>query len=213
MQMKRALHDPARWESRTLSTAEVHSYRGEAICSLTGPLQGQSWGGACVGDVGSGAAPEPAASMHSMLQRKAELLPLYLAVERASNRIEARQASSELQRALDARAFVDQGVRQAVERLLAQPQIKNLLLQVSQRLERRCLSARCVLPSISGLASTIYTEYVILAYRFRPVCLTSACYGWQAVCYMCFLGMWTVLYHKLVGAACLITVTFSTALQ
>ncbi len=61
-----------------------------------------------------------------MPQRDAELLPLYMAVERASNGREAEQKSSALQQALDARSSVDQGVRQAVATLLAQPEVMNL---------------------------------------------------------------------------------------
>lgn len=63
----------------------------------------------------------------SLLQREAELLPLYLAVESASNGLESQHAAAALQKALDAQSFVDEGVRQAVTELLAQPQVMSLL--------------------------------------------------------------------------------------
>ena len=62
-----------------------------------------------------------------MLQREAELLPLYIAVESAGNGLESQQASAALQQALDARSAVDHGVREAVSVLLSQPQIIHLL--------------------------------------------------------------------------------------
>ena len=73
--------------------------------------------------------PDPAYA-ETIPQRQAELLPLYLAVQTASNGLESQQASAALQEALDARSSVDQGVRQAVRALLAQPSVMNLL-QVS----------------------------------------------------------------------------------
>ena len=62
-----------------------------------------------------------------MPQREAELLPLYLAVQAASNDLESLHASTALQEALDARSHVDEGVRQAVTALLAQPAVMDLL--------------------------------------------------------------------------------------
>lgn len=68
--------------------------------------------------------------MHSVAQRDAELLPLYIAVEQASNGAQAQQASAALQQALAARSSVDQAIRHAVSTLLSLPQVTSLL-QVS----------------------------------------------------------------------------------
>lgn len=78
------------------------------------------------GGGGADAVEDPAYGW-SMLQREAELLPLYIAVESAGNGLESQQASAALQQALDARSAVDHGVREAVSVLLSQPQIIHLL--------------------------------------------------------------------------------------
>ena len=56
----------------------------------------------------------------SMLQRDAELLPLYLAVETAANDEASQEASAALQQALDARTAVDSAIRAAVAQLIQQ---------------------------------------------------------------------------------------------
>lgn len=87
----------------------------------------------CVGDGALHAIEDPAYA-DSVSQRDAELLPLYIAVDRASNGAEAEQASAGLQQALGARTFVDQAVRHAVSTLLSLPQVTNLL-QVSMHVQ------------------------------------------------------------------------------
>ena len=64
---------------------------------------------------------------HSILQRDAELLPLYIAVQQASNEAQAQHASAALQQALAARSSVDQAVRHTVSILLSLPEVINLL--------------------------------------------------------------------------------------
>ena len=71
--------------------------------------------------------------MHSVLQRDAELLPLYIAVENASNGAQAQQAAAALQQALAARSSVDQAVRRTVSTLLSLPEVTSLL-QVSMHM-------------------------------------------------------------------------------
>ncbi|KAL0037977.1 hypothetical protein WJX79_008146 [Trebouxia sp. C0005] len=88
---------------------------------------GDYLGEANTGDGGSDIPEDPAAYAETISQREAELLPLYLAVQAASNGLESQQASAALQEALDARSSVDQGVRQAVRALLAQPSVMYLL--------------------------------------------------------------------------------------
>lgn len=73
---------------------------------------------------------EDPAYMYDVPQREAELLPLRIAVDRASSGAEAQQAAAALQQALDARSFVDQAVRHAVSALLSLPEVTRLL-QVS----------------------------------------------------------------------------------
>ena len=73
---------------------------------------------------------EDPAYAHSIPQRDAELLPLYIAVEQASNGAQAQQASAALQQALAARSSVDQAVRHTVSTLLSLPEVTSLV-QVS----------------------------------------------------------------------------------
>lgn len=86
----------------------------------------------CAGDGNFSAVVEDSGYSDSLLQRDAELLPLYLAVERASNGPEAEQASAALQQALDARSCVDTAIKQAVSSLLSEPEVLNLV-QVSMQ--------------------------------------------------------------------------------
>ena len=65
--------------------------------------------------------------MYSLPQRDAELLPLHMAVDRASSGAEAQQAAAALQQTLSARSFVDQAVRHAVSALLSLPEVSRLL--------------------------------------------------------------------------------------
>ena len=78
-------------------------------------------------------AIEDPASVHSVPQRDAELLPLYIAVEQASSGAQAQQASAKLQQALAARSSVDQAVRHTVSTLLSLPEVTSLL-QVSMHM-------------------------------------------------------------------------------
>lgn len=86
----------------------------------------------CVGNGAINAVEDPA-YMHSVLQRDAELLPLYIAVENASNGAQAQQAAAALQQALAARSSVDQAVRRTVSTLLSLPEVTSLL-QVSMHM-------------------------------------------------------------------------------
>ena len=83
----------------------------------------------CIGDGAMNAMKDPAYA-HSVPQRDAELLPLYIAVEQASNGAHAQQATAALQQALAARSSVDQAVRHTVSTLLSLPEVTRLL-QVS----------------------------------------------------------------------------------
>ena len=71
-----------------------------------------------------------------MLQRDAELLPLYIAAQTAPNGTASQQAAAALQKALSARVTVDEAVRQAAAQLLQQPQVISLL-QVQCSLDMR----------------------------------------------------------------------------
>lgn len=86
----------------------------------------------CVGVGALNAIKDPAYA-HSILQRDAELLPLYIAVQQASNEAQAQHASAALQQALAARSSVDQAVRHTVSILLSLPEVINLL-QVSMHM-------------------------------------------------------------------------------
>ena len=97
----------------------------------------------CVGDGTLNGVVEDSGYSDSLLQREAELLPLYLAVERASNGPQAHQASAALQQALDVRFFVDEAIKQAVSLLLAQPQVMNLVQVSMQSAAQHTLSAAC----------------------------------------------------------------------
>ena len=84
----------------------------------------------------------------------AKLLPLYIAVEPASNGQGAKQASLALRQGLDAQSSVDQGVRQAVATLLAQPEVISLLqVRPAPALQR------------SGESAAYLTVWVLLLWR------------------------------------------------
>lgn len=86
----------------------------------------------CVGHGAVNAVEDPAYA-HSVSQRDAELLPLYIAVEQASNGAQTQQAAAALQQALAARSSVDQAIRHTVSTLLSLPEVTSLL-QVSMHM-------------------------------------------------------------------------------
>lgn len=150
---------------------------------------GDYLGKANTGDGGSDTTEDPAYA-ETLPQREAELLPLYLAVQAASNGQESQQASAALQEALDARSSVDQGVRQAVSALLAQPPVMNLLQEQYGNVQNLLEKASGGLGVSSGagepLIELVVTKSLPMP-KGQPLvkdwdCLRGMVAAWEASC-------------------------------
>ena len=142
------------------------------------------------GDSNSAAVPEDPAYAASMLQRDAELLPLYIAVQTAPNGTASQQAAAALQKVLSAHVAVNEAVRRAAAQLLQQPQVINLL-QVLVRhlnhefpLELVTDSATYALVDVFNVLSNMCHVMSLLV--SLKVCARPCCCALAALCICCW---------------------------